>query len=150
MTEGCNGYLRHITKCKDSFFVCSTCGSTFKDRGGEPTERRKPDGEKAEKVEADCPLGCGGKARRWEGPYGFFWKCNCAPNLFFKDVGGKPVVREERQKEKCPVKGCKGTAEQYGTKDGSRLFWKCGVCRNTFNNVEGKPVIKEKTKKEGA
>ena len=149
LTEGCGGYLRHVPKGKDSFFACSTCGSTFKDCGGEPLERRKRDGETTEKVEADCPLGCDGKARRWEGPFGFFWKCRCAPNVTFKDVDGRPVVREERPKEKCPVKDCKGTAVQYSTKDGSRLFWKCGVCQKTFNDVGAKPVIREKTGKEG-
>ena len=150
LTEGCEGYLRHIAKNKDSFFACSVCGSTFTDRCGEPIERRQRNGETVEKIEADCPLGCGKKARRWEGPYGFFWKCNCSPSLFFKDLDGKPVVREERPKDKCPVKGCKGTAEQFKTKDGARLFWKCGTCRNIFNDVQEKPVIREKIRKESA
>jgi len=150
LTEGCDGYLRHIAKEKSSFFACSVCGNTFKDRGGEPEKRRQANGEasgKSERVEADCPRGCGRKARRLEGPYGFFWKCACSPELTFKDVEGGPVMKEERPKVKCPVKECGGMAEQYRTRDGERLFWKCGICRNAFDDADGKPVIREKTGK---
>jgi DNA topoisomerase-3 len=148
LTKGCDGYLRHIAKGKESFFACPACGHTFKNRDEEPIERRQTaDGEKAEKVEADCPLGCGKKARRLEGAYGFFWKCACSPESAFKDVDDRPAVKEERPKTQCPVKSCKGTAEQYRTQDGSRLFWKCETCRNTFNDAGGKPVIGEKTGK---
>ena len=101
-------------------------------------------GGETEKVEADCPLSCGKRARRWEGKYGFFWKCECSPDLIFKDVNGKPAVQETRPKEKCPVKGCKGTAQQFKTKDESRLFWKCSACQNMFSDVDGKPVVSKK------
>jgi DNA topoisomerase-3 len=149
LTENCSGYLRHISKGKDSFFACPICGRTFKDHDGEPVARQQTDGETSEKVAADCPQGCGRKARRLKGPYGFFWKCDCSPELTFKDVDGRPAVREERPKAPCPVRGCKGTAEQYRSKSGERLFWKCGTCRNTFNDSEGKPVIGKKKGKEG-
>jgi DNA topoisomerase-3 len=145
LTEGCNGYLRHIAKGKNPFFACPVCGHTFNDRDGEPLERQQ--GEQSERIEADCPRGCGKKARRLKGPYGFFWKCDCSPEATFKDVDGKPVIREERPKAKCPVKSCKGMAEQYKTKSDGRLFWKCGTCGNAFDDAEGKPVVREKKRK---
>jgi hypothetical protein len=80
------------------------------------------------------------------GPYGFFWKCGCSPAIF-KDVDGKPMVREERPKAQCPVKECKGTAERYRAKSDGRLFWKCGTCGNIFDDAEGKPLIREKKEK---
>jgi DNA topoisomerase-3 len=147
LTEGCNGYLRHIVKEKASFFACPVCGRTFKDRGGEAVERARPEGEESERIEADCPLGCGRKARRLEGPYGFFWKCGCSPEAIFKDAGGRPAAREERPKAKCPVKGCKGTAERYRTKSGERFFWKCAACGSSFDDADGNPVVREKKEK---
>ena len=147
LTEGCGGYLRHISKEKNSFFACPVCGHTFNDQDGEPVQKRQADGDTEERIEADCPLGCGNKARRLSGPYGFFWKCGCSPAIF-KDVDGKPEVREERPKAKCPVKGCKGTTERYRSKSDGRLFWKCGTCGNYFDDAEGKPLIREK-KEEG-
>jgi uncharacterized C2H2 Zn-finger protein len=27
-------------------------------------------------------------------------------------------------------------AEQYRTRDGKRLFWKCGTCRNAFDEAD--------------
>jgi transposase-like protein len=149
LTAGCEGYLRHITKVdkgKKPFFACPVCKNTFNDRDGEPIERRQANeqGEKAEKIEADCPLSCGKKARRLQGPYGFFWKCDCLPEKTFRDVDGKPMVKEERPQQKCPVKNCKGTAQQFKTKDGTRFFWRCATCQNMFNDVDGKPVIRKK------
>ncbi|MDR1620897.1 MAG: hypothetical protein LBS00_00825, partial [Synergistaceae bacterium] len=144
LTEGFNGYLRHIVKGKNPFFACPVCKRTFRDQDGEPLERLRTDGEKSEIVEADCPRGCGGKARRLNGPYGFFWKCDCSPELVFRDVDGKPMMREERPKAKCPVKGCKGMAEQHKAKSDGRLFWRCGACGNYFDDAEGKPVVREK------
>jgi hypothetical protein len=106
---------------------------------------------KSEVVESDCPLGCGKKARRFEGKYGPFWKCFCSPNVKFKDVDGKPAVPEERAPSvsaKCPVKKCKGTAVQYKAKSDGRLFWKCETCKNFFDDVDGKPVVRESVKKQ--
>jgi DNA topoisomerase-3 len=34
LTEGCSGYLRHISKEKNSFFACPVCGQTFNDQDG--------------------------------------------------------------------------------------------------------------------
>jgi DNA topoisomerase-3 len=144
LTEGCGGYLRHISKEKNSFFACPVCGRTFKDQDGEPVEKRQKGGELTESVEADCPLRCGRKARRLCGAYGFFWKCDCSPGVTFKDADGRPAVREERLKAKCPVKGCGGTAEQYKVRSDGRLFWKCGTCGSAFDDAEGKPVSREK------
>ncbi|MCL2009678.1 MAG: DNA topoisomerase 3 [Synergistaceae bacterium] len=94
-------------------------------------------------IEADCPLKCGKKARRYEGKYGPFWKCPCSPEVTFKDVEGVPALKEERLKAPCPVKACKGTAERIRKKDGS-FFWKCQVCKNFFNDESGQPSIQEK------
>jgi DNA topoisomerase-3 len=143
LTKGCEGYLRHIDKGKAPFFACPVCRSAFKDQNGEPVEKRQSNGA-MEKVEADCPRGCGKKARRLEGPYGFFWKCECSPETAFRDADGKPVIREERPKAKCPAKGCKGMAGQYKAKNGGRLFWKCETCGGYFDDAEGKPVIRER------
>jgi transposase-like protein len=147
LTEGCGGYLRHIVKEKSSFFGCSVCGCTFKDQDGEPVPKQQSDGDTGERIEADCPLGCGRKARQLKGSYGFFWKCDCSPNVTFRDADGKPELREERPKAECPVKGCKGTAERYRSKSDGRLFWKCGTCGNYFDDAEGNPVVREKKEK---
>jgi DNA topoisomerase-3 len=144
LEKGCDGYLRHISKEKSSFFSCPVCKRTFKDQGGEPVERPQRNGEKGEIVEADCPRGCGGKARQLNGPYGFFWKCDCSPETTFKDVDGRPEIREEHLKAKCPIKGCKGIVERHKAKSDGRLFWKCGACGNYFDDAEGKPVVREK------
>lgn len=67
--------------------------------------------------------------------------------MTFKDVDGKPVVREERPKVPCPVRGCKGKAEKFNGKNGP--FWKCSTCRNFLDDVDGRPEIqKKKTTKE--
>jgi uncharacterized C2H2 Zn-finger protein len=144
LTEGCGGYLIRKVGAYGPFFFCPSCKHVFRERerDGEPTPVKSP----GELIEADCPLGCGKKARRFEGKYGPFWKCFCSPDVIFKDVDGKPAVPEKRApllSEKCPVKRCKGTAEQIPKKDGG-LFWKCRTCRNTFDDRDGKPVIREK------
>ena len=65
-------------------------------------ERKKEfDGEI---IESPCPLGCGANARRFTGKYGFYWKCRCSSDVFFKDVDEIPVVMDgfdcrERKKE---------------------------------------------------
>jgi hypothetical protein len=102
-------------------------------------------------IEADCPLGCGRKARRFDGKYGPFWKCFCSPNTKFKDVNGKPAVPEERAplaSVKCPVKKCKGMAVKYHAKSDGRPFWKCNTCKNFFDDAEGVPVMREKFEKQ--
>jgi len=147
LTENCTGYLRHIKTGKSLFFACSICGNTFNDRDGEPIKRKQS--QSGEKVEADCPMDCGRKARRLEGKFGYFWKCECSPDVILKDNGGRPTVPETRLTEKCPVNDCKGIAQQLKTKDGSRMFWKCPDCRNMFSDVDGKPVITKKYEKTG-
>ena len=111
-------------------------------------ERRKmPAGEI---IEALCPLNCGGKARRFEGKYGPFWKCSCSPDVIFKDLDGAPAVRETRTEANCPVKGCKGVAVRLVRKKDNQPFWKCEKCGNYFDDSTGKPEIREKkTNKEG-
>ena len=108
LVEGCTGYLRNVKGKNGDFLSCPVCKATFsKDANGDPIPKKEPSGEV---VEADCPLGCGRKARQFTGPYGKFWKCFCSPNTTFKDVDGQPVAREERPKAPCPVRGCKGKA----------------------------------------
>jgi DNA topoisomerase-3 len=145
LTEGCGGYLDRKTGAYGPFFSCPACGRIFRERGGEPAAPALA-AASAEAIEADCPLGCGKKARRFVGKYGPFWRCFCSPDVRFKDADGKPAVPEERRpavSAKCPVKRCKGTAEQIKKKDGG-LFWKCRTCRNTFDDKNGNPVLREK------
>lgn len=140
LMEGCSEYLRQI-KGKNGFFLaCPVCKATFSQGSdGNPIPKKIPSGEV---VEADCPLRCGRKARQFNGPYGLFWKCFCSPETTFKDVDGHPVVREDRPKAPCPVKGCKGKAEKLQGENGP--FWKCSVCHNFFDDKDGKPVIRRK------
>jgi transposase-like protein len=58
LTEGCNGYLRHISKEKSSFFACPVCGQTFKDEDGEavqgsPTAVRKKESRRTVRLGAE-------------------------------------------------------------------------------------------------
>jgi DNA topoisomerase-3 len=148
VTEGCDGYLSQKIGSYGPFFFCPSCKHVFRERDGEPVQRKAP--EEGEVIEADCPLGCGKKARRFEGKYGPFWKCFCSPNVRFKDVDSKPVVPEERPSlisAKCPVTKCKGTAVRYNAKADGRLFWKCETCQNFFDDADGKPVIRERVEK---
>jgi DNA topoisomerase-3 len=142
----CEGFLRRVEGKNGVFLACPICGNTFNvSPDGEPIAKKTaPDGEA---VEADCPLGCGKKARRFKGMYGYFWKCRCSPNEIFADRDGKPAVKEKRPQFPCPVKGCKGTAVQLAAKTGGRLFWKCEKCRNFFDDKDGKPVIRKKQEK---
>ena len=148
LTEGCEGFLSRKTGTYGAFFHCPICKHIFHERNGEPVAAKA----QGTVIEADCPLGCGKKARRFEGKYGPFWKCFCSPDLKFKDVDGKPVVPEERApliSAKCPVKKCKGTAVQYKAKSDGRLFWKCETCKNFFDDADGKPIVRESRTKTG-
>ena len=137
--EGCGGYLNHITQTATGpFFACPVCRKVYDDRDGKPAEKKPRTGEC---IEADCPLGCGGKARRFEGTYGPFWKCFCSPDKTFRDVEGKPVIKEDKPQARCPVKGCKGMAEQFTAKADARRFWKCKTCKNFFDDSDGKPML---------
>jgi DNA topoisomerase-3 len=100
--------------------------------------------EPGEIVEAPCPLNCGANARRFAGKYGFYWKCNCSPDVVFKDADGVPVVKEARIEAPCPVKGCSGKAVRLAGKKDGRLFWLCHKCENFFDDRDGKPAIREK------
>ncbi|GHS90710.1 hypothetical protein AGMMS49957_17280 [Synergistales bacterium] len=95
-------------------------------------------------IETPCPLHCGNNARRYEGKYGHYWRCVCSPNITFKDIDGKPVVKEQRVEAKCPTKGCKGKTTRFASKKDGRLFWKCAVCGNFFDDIGGKPIMREK------
>jgi DNA topoisomerase-3 len=138
LKEGCGGFLRLVRR-KDgsgSFFSCPECKSTYSvGEDGAPVPKLPP-------VEEGCPA-CDGKAQRKSGPYGVYWACPKCGNKF-NDVDGRPVVKEKKEKfaeAACPVKKCKGTAVRYPSKykEGS-YYWKCRVCGNTFNDIEGKPV----------
>jgi DNA topoisomerase-3 len=150
LAEGCDGYLVRKSGAYGPFFFCPTCKHVFRERDGEP----EPSSINAssEVTEADCPMGCGKKARRFEGKYGPFWKCFCSPNVKFQDVDGKPAMPEERVPSvsaNCPVKKCKGTAVRYNAKSNGRPFWKCDTCKNFFDDADGKPLIREKHTKSG-
>jgi hypothetical protein len=112
--------------------------------------RNEPDGEI---VEAPCPMGCGANARRFSGKYGFYWKCGCSPDVFFKDAGGVPAIKEARVEAPCPAKsektgkGCSGKAVRLVSKKDGRPFWKCDKCGGFFDDVDGKPAIREKNGK---
>jgi DNA topoisomerase-3 len=105
-------------------------------------ERKKP--KSGEIVEAPCPLGCGGSARRYDGKYGPFWKCSCSPGLTFNDENGAPAVREQRTEAKCPAPNCKGKAMRLAGKKDGRLFWLCHLCGNFFDDADGKPAMRVK------
>jgi DNA topoisomerase-3 len=92
-------------------------------------------------IEAPCPLDCGNNARRFEGKFGLFWKCECSPDITFKDVNGSPVVREARIEVACPAQGCKGSAVRFTSKKDGRPFWKCAKCGQFFDDVDGKPAV---------
>jgi DNA topoisomerase-3 len=138
LTEGCEGYLRHIgLKGKSPFFSCPLCHKTFNDVGGSPVPKSEKTGEI---ITAPCPLGCGGSARRFEGKYGVFWKCGCSPETTFNDTNGAPTVREAKIEAKWPVTGCKGTAMRLLSKKIGVPFWLCHVCGNFFDDLDGVPV----------
>jgi len=108
-------------------------------------ERNKePNGEI---IEAPCPLGCGAKARRFSGKYGFYWKCPCSPDVFFKNIDGAPVVKEFRAEAPCPAKDCSGKAVRLSSKKDGRPFWKCPKCGEFFDDADGEPAIREKKEK---
>jgi DNA topoisomerase-3 len=142
--DGCNGYLRHIKDAKTPFFACPVCHATFSDSGGEPVPRKE---KLQELAEAPCPMNCGGKAQKYEGKYGYFWKCQCSPGVIFKDDNGVPAVREARIDAPCPVKSCKGKAVRFERKSDNRPFWKCTVCGNFFDDIDGVPILREKKEK---
>ncbi|MDL2264084.1 DNA topoisomerase 3 [Synergistaceae bacterium OttesenSCG-928-I11] len=145
MSLDCKGFLRHISKPgKSPFFACPVCRSTFNDVDGKPVRRTESAGGT---VEAPCPLNCGRNARRFSGKYGTFWKCLCSPNTTFKDLDGKPVLKEELHKAPCPVAGCKGEATRLETRENKRLFWLCHTCGNFFDDVNDAPAIRKKARK---
>jgi DNA topoisomerase-3 len=93
LAEGCGGYLNRKIGTYGPFYACPVCKHVFRERDGEPIV-----GRPVEIVEADCPLNCGKKARRFEGKYGPFWKCGCSPDVFFKEIDGKPGVPEKHKR----------------------------------------------------
>jgi DNA topoisomerase-3 len=140
----CNGYLRHIKDVKTPFFACPVCHATFSDSGGEPVPKKE---KLPELAEHPCPMNCGGMAKKYQGKYGYFWKCSCSPGVIFGDADGVPAVREIRADAPCPVKGCKGKAVRFERKSDNRPFWKCPVCGNFFDDIDGVPALREKKEK---
>jgi DNA topoisomerase-3 len=94
-------------------------------------------------VESPCPLGCGKQARRYEGKFGYFWKCSCSPDVVFRDVDSIPVVKETQAEATCPAKGCKGKALRFASKKDGRPFWKCRKCGGFFDDGDGRPKARE-------
>jgi ssDNA-binding Zn-finger/Zn-ribbon topoisomerase 1 len=145
LAEGCAGFLRRIAMPgKVAFFSCPLCHSTFSDVNGEPAPRRE---KLPALAEAPCPMNCGGKVQKYEGKYGYFWKCSCSPDVTFIDVDGVPAVREARIDAPCPAKGCKGKAVRFERKSDGRAFWTCGAGENFFENIDGVPVLRENKEK---
>ncbi|MDR1508367.1 MAG: hypothetical protein LBS53_01865 [Synergistaceae bacterium] len=107
-------------------------------------ERREP--ASAEVLESPCPLGCGHQARRYEGKFGFFWKCDCSPGVTSGDLDGTPVLREKPIEADCPAKGCKGRAVRFVSKRDGRPFWKCRKCGGFFDDADGRPKTREAKK----
>jgi DNA topoisomerase-3 len=142
LKEGCEGFLRllHRKDGSGSFFSCPKCKATYNvGEDGNPVP-------KTPVVEEDCPTpGCGGKAQRKNGQYGVYWTCPKCGNKF-NDIDGKPVVKEKKDKwpeTDCPVKKCKGKAVRYPSKfKEDSFYWKCHTCGNSFDDVDGVPVIK--------
>jgi DNA topoisomerase-3 len=150
LMENCGGYLS-LRKGRDNknFFSCDICGKTFSEKDGEPIINEK----KVESFnEAPCPKGCGKNARQYEGKYGKYWRCICSPEETFKDIDGKPTVQEKKkiEKIKCPVPRCKGDAVKLHKKSDGTPFWKCDTCQNFFNDIDGKPVMKQEKKSSNA
>ncbi|MDL2264380.1 DNA topoisomerase III [Synergistaceae bacterium OttesenSCG-928-I11] len=142
MSLDCDGFLRHISKPgRPKFFACPVCRSTFSDVDGKPVKKAE---SSCETIEAPCPLNCGRNARRFSGKFGVFWKCICSPNTTFKDLDGKPVVKEQLLKAPCPVPGCKGEAARLESRQDKRLFWLCHTCGNFFDDVDYAPAIRSK------
>ncbi len=67
--------------------------------------------------------------------------------MTFRDADGAPAVREARPEAKCPMKGCSGKTVRLMSKKDDRPFWKCQKCGNFFDDVDGKPEIREKKEK---
>jgi DNA topoisomerase-3 len=145
LTDGCGGFLRRIAMPgKPAFFSCPLCHATFSDVNGVPVPKKKHTGDM---VEAPCPRGCGRNARRFEGKYGAFWKCDCSPDVTFRDIDGVPAVKEPRDEalcKPCPANGCKGKAVRFGRKSDGRPFWKCSVCGGFFEDIDGAPILRKK------
>jgi uncharacterized protein YbaR (Trm112 family) len=145
LNDCCNGYLRHIKDAKTSFFACPVCHGTFSDTSGEPMPKKE---KLPVLAEAPCPMNCGGKAQKYEGKYGYFWKCSCSPGVIFKDADGVPAVKDIRTEAACPVKRCKGKAVRFERKSDNHPFWKCPSCGNFFDDVDGVPMLHEKKEKQ--
>ena len=144
LTQGCEGFLRRIAKPgKKAFFSCPVCHSTFNDVNGTPVPKKERSDSPGKVIEAPCPTNCGRNARRYEGRYGSFWKCACSPDVTFKDAGGAPAVREVQVEAPCPAKGCKGKAARLVSQKDGRPFWKCGVCGNFFDDLDGRPALRK-------
>jgi hypothetical protein len=146
LIEGCNGYLKHIKDTKTPFFSCFVCHATFNEVDGEPVPKKE---KLPALAEAPCPMKCGGKAQKYEGKYGYFWKCSCSPGVIFRDADGAPAAKEARIDTACPVNGCKGRAVRFERKSYCRPFWKCAVCGNFFDDADGVPILREKKAKRG-
>jgi hypothetical protein len=126
---------------KAAFFSCSICHATFSDVDGSPVPKKDHTGKV---MEAPCPLGCGKNARRFEGKFGAFWKCECSPDVTFRDVAGAPAVKAARIEAPCPANGCRGKAVRFVSGRDGLPFWKCSVCAGFFDDIDGTPILRVK------
>jgi len=148
LTPNCDGEAVKLFKKEDKtpFWKCDKCRSFFDDVDGAPTLKQGKQQEKAK-----CPtLDCKGEAKKLfkkedKTP---FWKCDKCGS-FFDDVDGAPALKQGRQQEKakCPTPDCKGEAKKLFKKEDKTPFWKCDVCGNYLDDVEGKPQVQKKKSK---
>lgn len=95
----------------------------------------------AETTEKKC-LSCGESMKlvsRKDGT-GKFFSCSACKSTFSVGDDGEPLPKAEAIEADCPQCGKK--ARQYKGQYG--LFWKCKDCGETFNDVDGKPIVREK------
>jgi DNA topoisomerase-3 len=73
---------------------------------------------------------------------GSFFSCPECKATYSADTDGNPVLKSPAIEADCPSPGCGGTAQQRNGQYGA--YWVCKKCGNKFNDLDGKPVVKEK------
>jgi DNA topoisomerase-3 len=76
---------------------------------------------------------------------GVFFSCSECKATYNADSNGNPVPKSPLIEGNCPTPGCGGKAQQKNGPYG--IYWTCPKCGNKFNDVDGKPVTKEKKDK---
>jgi hypothetical protein len=63
-------------------------------------------------------------------------------SMIAKPVDQSALTQENSNKVKCPVRWCGGTVKQITRIDGLK-YWKCQKCWKSFDDENGKPVLKK-------